>query len=308
MNESAAAKSYPNPGHRGRTGQVGGSLPRAEGGAAEQAEFDPNFALDPADAQRFTRAARRGNTPTSSGLGGGVTESQLASYPDDGDGIWKPLVSHSPKPMAEYHDGNAEVVAYNLATLLGMDVVPPTVYSEQDGVAGSSQMKIDGFRSGTELWSDGQKFNDWAVLSVTDVLDIAALDAIIGNADRHDGNWGIDVHGKLWAIDHGHADFGQLREFRGILARSDDAQESDLLWFARYSGKLKGKPFPHTRRTSEGLVGFLLPEAQHERWSKIERAQFDAAFAGHTDKRKAKKQAEQAWQNLQTILSTGAIR
>ncbi len=166
-----------NHGHSGIPGQVGGS--QSSGAAFEQ-------------------AASSGKITKSTELGGGVCNSKIVEYENGDAGVFKSLMD----PNAIAHDGNSEVAAYRLNNLLGFDIVPPTVYAEAEGKIGSSQKFIDGLKTGYELEPGNLKLD-----SVTPEIkeQVLALDYIMGNTDRHSGNWGVDPSGKVWAIDFGNS-------------------------------------------------------------------------------------------------------
>lgn len=103
----------------------------------------------------------------------------------------------------------SEIAAFELARLLGLDTVPPTVPWELKRKKGSLQLWIEnakwGFHpSGTQVPSDPDL---WA----REEEKMRVFDALIGNTDRHEANMLIDSGGKVWWIDHSRS-FGRERE------------------------------------------------------------------------------------------------
>lgn len=158
---------------------------------------------------RFAEAATSGRIEGTKYLGGGVTGAQIVTYEDDGQGVWKELRIDTGSFGADFHDGNSEVAASRIADMLADDLVPEVVYAEnEDGEWGTSQFFVnDEARVGRGL--RGNERMEAFDNNQERMEAIVALDWIIGNDDRHDGNWLVDGDGKLWAIDHGHAGWDQ---------------------------------------------------------------------------------------------------
>lgn len=97
-----------------------------------------------------------------------------------------------------------EVAAYELARLLGMESVPPTVRRRLEDQHGTLQLWVHGARMESERVEQG--------LSPPDRIDwrrqwqqMMLFDALIGNVDRNAGNLLIDGNWKLWLVDHTRA-------------------------------------------------------------------------------------------------------
>ena len=91
-----------------------------------------------------------------------------------------------------------EWLAGFVAKALDSEVVPPTVIREIDGAIGSVQLKINGRPASTfanEEWMEAA--------NVKDLREVALLDFLLENYDRHDGNYIIENGGATRAIDHG---------------------------------------------------------------------------------------------------------
>ncbi len=243
------------------------------------------------ETSNFGTAASEGRIEGESHLGGGITDSKLIAYEDDGKGVWKEMGE------AYGHNGNSEVAAYKLANLLGMDNVPETVYADVGDEKGTSQLFIEDAKVGHEIWEEADqelkaqlakqelegfdpnprdvKQRVLADIKESDRADVVALDLVIGNVDRHDGNWVVS-EGKLWAIDHGHATWQKNDAWR-------------MKGLASYSSLWDG---PVT-----------IPKSRIAQWKKITREQFDGAFQGiDTSSVTSRVNVDNAWKNLQTIL------
>ncbi|MEK7189836.1 MAG: hypothetical protein AAB666_02540 [Patescibacteria group bacterium] len=91
-----------------------------------------------------------------------------------------------------------EWLAGFVAKALDSEVVPPTVIREIDGAIGSVQQKIDGRPANSfanEEWLEAA--------NISDLREVALLDFLLENYDRHDGNYFIEPGGATRAIDHG---------------------------------------------------------------------------------------------------------
>lgn len=100
----------------------------------------------------------------------------------------------------------AQVAAYELARLLAIDNVAPTVARTIDGVPGSVQLWLEneGLRSNAERVQAREYPRDvqsWMAQEWT--MDI--FDALIFNDDRHADNVLVDAEWNLWMIDHTRA-------------------------------------------------------------------------------------------------------
>ena len=111
--------------------------------------------------------------------------------------VYKPR--RGERPLWDFPQGSLagrEVAAYLVSVASGWDIVPPTVLREDAPLgAGSLQLFIqhDPERHYFTLMEE----------RAGDLRRFAAFDAVINNADRKAGHVIEDVHGKLWAVDHG---------------------------------------------------------------------------------------------------------
>ena len=118
----------------------------------------------------------------------------------------------------------AEVGAYVVSSLTGLGVVPPTALAR-------IQTGADEWPYGSlQVWVDGDHLDLDGLASAS----IAALDYLIGNTDRHRGNWLVDRAGQAWALDHA-ASFPTLRcaagdAFRGYGRSSHEIRMLEAPW------------------------------------------------------------------------------
>jgi hypothetical protein len=85
-----------------------------------------------------------------------------------------------------------EVGAYVVSHLCGLAVVPPTVLARVE-------IEPDYWPLGAlQSWVDGEARD----LPEEQLAAMAALDYLVGNTDRHRGNFLVDRSGQPWGIDH----------------------------------------------------------------------------------------------------------
>ena len=134
-------------------------------------------------------------------LGGGRNQTFLIEFEDGEKAVFKPSAGES-KPLAgefEYAYGyqtQKEVGAWQVAKIVHMDdMVPPVIKSNINGAEGA----LMEFQRGEPAYNfTGFERYD----GVKDFARAATFDYVIGNPDRHAGNWLVDK-GKLHLIDHG---------------------------------------------------------------------------------------------------------
>jgi len=103
-------------------------------------------------------------------------------------------------------DWRAQVAAYRMARLVGLNSVPPTVRRTIDNETGSLQLWLenDGLRTNAERVQAREYPSDvdaWLAQEWT----MRVFDALIFNDDRHPENVLVDRDWKLWMIDHTRA-------------------------------------------------------------------------------------------------------
>lgn len=110
--------------------------------------------------------------------------------------VYKP--QRGERPLWDFPDGTLcyrEVAAYQVSEALGWGIIAPTVLRDGPRGVGSVQLYIDHDPS-INYFSLADDF-------VPQLLQIAAFDVIVNNADRKGGHVLLDGKGKLWGIDHG---------------------------------------------------------------------------------------------------------
>jgi hypothetical protein len=106
----------------------------------------------------------------------------------------------------------SEAAAYELACMLGLPFIPPTVRRTIDNREGTLQLWIENAMTASEHVERGDRppNADWwrGVLQT-----LAIFDNLVFNTDRHTGNLLIDDDWKVWFIDHTRT-FQRRRELR----------------------------------------------------------------------------------------------
>jgi hypothetical protein len=134
---------------------------------------------------------------------GGINETHFVTFEDGTRAVFKPQDGASEERNRSYiepgQDMEREAGAWEVAKRVGMeDMVPPTVIRTMDGRVGSMQEFVPDSTNAFQSLEpyDGSK----------DFARAAIFDTVIGNKDRHMGNWMVNENtGKLALIDHGLA-------------------------------------------------------------------------------------------------------
>jgi phage gp29-like protein len=138
-------------------------------------------------------------------LGGGVSESSVVYLEGDTKAVFKPQEGEPPRIRAQIPDGTAyrrEAAASAVAEIGGMtDMVPATVIRKIEGKKGSVQLFVPGAKTGKHYFATGERSK--AFDGLNDLARAAVYDHLIGNTDRHYGNWLIRGNGKMALIDNG---------------------------------------------------------------------------------------------------------
>lgn len=127
-------------------------------------------------------------------LGGGINNSFMVTFEDGRKGVFKEAAVGSGRAnIPSGKDSEREVAAWRIAKLVGMqDMVQPTVLATVEGMKGMLQ-----------TWANGEMAHQAASpWDKNDLYRAAAFDYVIGNEDRHKGNWLVEGD-KLHLIDHG---------------------------------------------------------------------------------------------------------
>lgn len=120
-------------------------------------------------------------------------------HPEHGQGmgIYKP--ARGEQPLYDFPDGlyGREIAAYELARLLGWDIIPPTV--EADGPHGPGSLQLFIQHDPQQHYFELREADtyDWQFVR------FAAFDLVANNADRKGGHLLLDPDGTIWGIDNG---------------------------------------------------------------------------------------------------------
>jgi hypothetical protein len=143
---------------------------------------------------------------------GGIHETYKVEFADGSFGTWKPKDKADDTSMRRNistgKSTEREVGAWVVAKAAGMqDLVTPAVirtYEGRRGVLLAWQVGDTAKDVNRDKRFDGN----------TDLARMAVFDYVIGNEDRHAGNWIVSPDGKLKAIDHGLS-FPDKKPFMG---------------------------------------------------------------------------------------------
>lgn len=249
----------------------------------------------PAQEVVFSSAVQAGRIDHSAKLGEGMFGAEVRAYTGDGKGVWKRI--HFRMGDRWLHDGNNEVAADCLDRLLGVDVVPETVFDP--GRTGTSQRFVENGVVGARASPRSQ--HDVLHKQPERYYAILALDIILGNPDRHIGNYIYDERGRVWAIDHGLATwlpFGQPPLGFQPLTRSHP-----LLFHLGHDMPPEGTAIDEI--LEQGQVVF--PPEMVARWREITEEQFYAAFADAGVSEEGRVKLRNGWANLQYILDHDGV-
>jgi hypothetical protein len=132
-------------------------------------------------------------------LGEGISKPLLVSFSNGIKGVFKKNGA-----FANYSSANRELAAYKINKLLALNFIPLTILRTIDidgvSVTGSLTYFIKYSESASKL----------GLLDIDRSEKILFFDALIGNPDRHTGNWLVrEVTGEIIAIDHNLAFTGR---------------------------------------------------------------------------------------------------
>ena len=96
----------------------------------------------------------------------------------------------------------ADMAAYVLSRMLGMEMVPPAVTRQVEGQDGIVQIWIEGLTSYESWLDDGNSGQPGSLYFQRQVKDMKTFDLLIRNIDRHSRNINWDNDWNLWLIDH----------------------------------------------------------------------------------------------------------
>lgn len=171
--------------------------------------------LDNDGKERIKKDLREGAIKSRKDLSHGINTVELTSNGIKGvfkskSGEYNEMVRGGIRPGTQYI---REVCAYDVDEAFRFDLVPKTVFREIEGEIGSHQQFIENAEMGGQL-----QFGGWKELSPAVKEKFSFLDYIIGNEDRHGGNYLLEqISGteyKLYAIDNGLSFGSPMYEFR----------------------------------------------------------------------------------------------
>lgn len=203
------------------------------------------------DAQGNLENAVLSGSSSEESLGGGVSETQRIEFEDGTVGVFKPGDGEggTRTNITRGYQTEREVGAWEVAKVVGMDdLVTPTIATEIDGREGA----LLAWRDGTEAMnlSNSEMYD-----GSQDLQRGAMFDYVIGNEDRHSGNWMVE-EGKLQLIDHGLSFPDKKGDAWGNRQFVDQAKEN----FGSYDVKELATPYIEAQsKIAERLSAIGLP-------------------------------------------------
>jgi hypothetical protein len=140
----------------------------------------------------------------------GVTKPQRATV--EGTPIrfaWKPLRPGYSKGFMESY--KAEIAAYKLDRMLGLNMVPPIVERKIEGQTGAAVLWVEN----TTSWSIAKPPQGPEPQWSKQITRMKMFDLLIANIDRNQGNLLYDADWHLFLIDHSRA-FIDKKDLKGI--------------------------------------------------------------------------------------------
>lgn len=129
---------------------------------------------------------------------------------------WRPLPPGVHRGFRE--SSKTEIAGYELDKLLKMDMVPPTVERQLDGITGSAQLWVENVTdSRTDASPAEQNRAGWE----NQLVRMTMFDNLIGNRERNRATMLRDAGWNLILIDHSRA-FGTDTELRHKMSRADE--------------------------------------------------------------------------------------
>jgi hypothetical protein len=162
-----------------------------------------------------------------------------------GSMAWKPLGDQLLHGKQESY--RSEIAAYLLSRHLGLDMVPPVVEREIDGIKGAAVYWIDGVRAWDPANPPKAPGANWS----RQTSRMFMFDQLIANIDRNQGNLLYDAAAHVFLIDHSRA-FTSKPDLAGLNA----PQQFDRALWERMAGLSRGD--------LERLLGPWLTTAQIE--------------------------------------------
>src|SRR5688572_21173160 len=142
----------------------------------------------------------------------GVTKPQRATI--EGSPVrfaWKPLTPGYSKGFMESY--KAEIAAYKLDRMLGLNMVPPIVERNMNGKNGAAVLWVENTRGWSVEKPPQGPEPRWSL----QLTRMKMFDLLIANIDRNQGNLIYDNDWHLFLIDHSRAFTGK-KDLKGIAA------------------------------------------------------------------------------------------
>jgi hypothetical protein len=161
-------------------------------------------------------------------------------------------------------EGKVEAAAYLVDRALGhLARVPPASLSGLSGREGTLCLYLPQTTPAKDL---GERDLLYSLLKPEDTRRITLFDHVIGNLDRHGGNWLIDPKGRPIPIDHGLA-FPLANKDQGF-HNFDFSESFDL----NFEEKARLQQFSQQRPEIEKqLQGLIPPQAVAAMFERVER-------------------------------------
>ncbi|MFC2171558.1 hypothetical protein ACFLU6_02880 [Acidobacteriota bacterium] len=135
-------------------------------------------------------------------IGQGVTNPKKVTLQYDGrtfHAVFKPIEPGRQRGFWESYE--AEVAAYELDKLLGLDMVPPTIERKVDKHFGSLQLWVYDCKLYKEVQDKTPRTMAWS----NQISRMKIFDNLVDNRDRNAGNFMVDEAWKIVLIDHSRA-------------------------------------------------------------------------------------------------------
>jgi hypothetical protein len=169
--------------------------------------------------------------------------------------VWRPFPPSGDGAQRSYR---AEIAAYELDKMLGLNMVPPTVERVIEGRPGAIQLWINGCKSYKELQGKTPATSSWNhQVSRTNLFD-----ALIGNTSRNETNLLVDPNWEIVLVDHylGFSSDTELRNSpaqfdRRLLARLRALRENELQ--IRLKGILGNDDIRNVLKRRDALLAHL---------------------------------------------------
>jgi len=187
---------------------------------------------------------------------------------------------------SKFSHAHSEVIASRMSALLGVGNVPVTAMYKHDRMDGnvSSQRFIEGSEvavieiskmAGGNTSQTSPKFtqarSEYGKKYKEQLIDMYALDSMIGNVDRHNGNI-VQKGGKLYGIDNG----------RSVVGWSDSTKRIQDMDIPDTNGNVRYDVANSANRFFDMGITKNVPIRQPvlDRWNKVKKSDFEMVYKG----------------------------